>query len=255
MPSKHHLHYYFESTINEVVKAHEYINDYISFVEDIEDFCLNQINEDIIRNYNSVQFEELLYSYVDKYNDEVRRLLSLKIIVEFLYRHYYTKNYPSIHHCLVKAEVLINRNLGKYIYIETKEDKERKTKHFGNMLAWQIVDVYQAPTIDEQIEKTEYDSKPINQFEKINWLSNERLIPYLFDALARHNFISIKNNFTNISNHFSVNGKEITRENIKSNYSSSGYRDKVDKSKTIEMIKIDEIVDKIKELNTILSNL
>lgn len=91
--------------------------------------------------------------------------------------------------------------------------------------------------------------------DKIDWKTNERLIPYLFKLLNDAGFINVNHPFATIAKHFTVNGKTIKRVNLKSNYNESDIENIAPSKIPIDAKKILEIKTKLKELNQILISL
>lgn len=88
--------------------------------------------------------------------------------------------------------------------------------------------------------------------DKIDWKKDERLIPYLIHLLNLNGFLSVKNQFAFIEKYFTVNGKQIKRTNLKSNYNQADYYNKKLDLTPVEIKQLNEIIN---QLNFLLDKL
>ncbi len=144
-----------------------------------------------------------------------------------------------------------------------KRLKEYKQHNAGN---WAVVDwdstdkKYEAEIqfVQDCLKIEPKQSQNLSDCEgisKIDWQSDERLIPYLIYLLNEAGFLKERNQFAFIEKHFTAKGKPIKRKNLKANYQQADYLNKKLSKTPKEIKQLNEAVEKLKEMQAILDSL
>jgi hypothetical protein len=246
---------YYRNVLVELHKAYPYFEDVESYLQKVADIISSDFLDQLGEYSNIKDAKKSIFEKQSKFDNEIEKLFFIRILIDNIVNFIPNEVKPNYHYILSQLETEFNQNISDFIQIREIDGKDKLIETFSNGLIWEIEKVLTPVKISEE-HFNDFKIKNYNSnTNKIDWRGHQRLLPYLFKLLHTYKFIDEKDIFKLITDNFTSKGKPIDRVSLTSNYSQADYEGKFNKDKPKDILKMDLIAEKLKEIEKILDSM
>jgi hypothetical protein len=238
---------YLETVSIELNKAYVYFEDIDNYIDKVETILNSGLLTQVKKEKNVNNALKIINEQKNSFNLKAERLFFVRILLDGLYHDKLRKLLPIIDKLISRLETEFEEDITELMVISLPKHLAFPFESYNNGLPWQIEEVLK-PNKESEGNSNEFKNENNNKSSnKIDWKKNQRTIAYLIHQLNQYGFINEKTVYSLITNLFTVNGNEINRKYLVSNYKQADYDELKQHNRPPELKEIDTIIDRLIE--------